>query len=205
MSATDFGTEGRARPRDLRIVTPAGWFDLELDPVLRKTRHARLVRRRLGREPELTRLREEVLAQLEQVAAQADAQGAVFASMFSQVMEGKAVAATLFAFLRPAMVGDDLRATLEESAEALRGDGEADAAREVDVVELPAGLALRHRRRVEAPAFDRVVECDNVGYVLPAPAVSRTLFLEFSTPTLPVADAMAQLFDAMARTVRWVW
>lgn len=210
MSAADLRGAGGvgAVPRDLRIVTPAGWYDLELDPVLRKTRHARLVRRRLGREPELARLREEVLEQLETVTARAEVQGAVFASMFSQVMEGKAVAATLFAFLRPAMVGDDLRATLEESAEALRGGDENDddgPALEVDVVELPAGLALRHRRRVVAPVSDRMVECDNVSYVLPVPAVRRTLFLEFSTPTLPVADAMTELFDAMARTVRWVW
>lgn len=190
-------------PRDLRIVTPPGWFDLELDPVLRKTRHKRLIRRRLGREPELQRLRDEVAAELEAVAARADAQGAVFASMYSDVIEGKSVAATLFAFIRAArMEGDDVQGTLVRSAEALRSDSETS---EVSVIELPAGPALRHRRRVETRAFDRTVECDNVSYVLPVAGRDRTLFLEFSTPAIPVADAMAQLFDAMATTLRWVW
>ena len=212
MSTTDLTGVGGAGsvPRDLRIATPAGWFDLELDPVLRRTRHARLVRRRLGREPEWARLREEVLAELESVAARAEAQGAVFASMFSEVMEGHSVAATLFAFLRPAAVGDDVRATLEESASALLAAASAGEEgdrppSEVSVVDLPAGPALRHRRRVDARAFDRTVECDNVSYVLPVPRVHRTLFLEFSTPTLAVADAMVGIFDAMATTVRWVW
>lgn len=195
--------ESPAAPRDLRIVTPAGWFDLELDPVLRKTRHQRLIRRRLGREPELQRLRDEVATELEAVAARAEAQGAVFASMFSDVIEGKSVAATLFAFVRPTQADSDgLRDALEASADVLRADGEAN---EVSVVELPAGLALRHRRRVETRAFDRTIECDNVSYVVPVADADRTLFLEFSTPTLPVADAMSQLFDAMATTLRWVY
>ncbi len=90
-------------------------------------------------------------------------------------------------------------------AAASAGEDGDDPSAEVSVVDLPAGPALRHRRRVDARAFDRTVECDNVSYVLPVPRVHRTLFLEFSTPTLPVADAMAGIFDAVATTVRWVW
>ncbi len=189
-------------PSDVRLATPSSWFDLDLDPRTRARSHRRLVTRRIGGGPDGAGLRRQVVHELEAAAGQAVAAGARFASVYSEMHDRLPVAATLLGVFRGRMAeqtpdGDpDLRA----AAEALR---RATPSGCCELVDLPAGPALRRRHQVAVERSGRTKLTDNVEFIVPVPGPGGTLVLEFSTPTLPVADALAELFDAIATSLRW--
>jgi hypothetical protein len=74
------------------------------------------------------------------------------------------------------------------------------------VVDLPSGRAVRRQRvdvvdagEIGAPPDQQSVLVD---YSFPGPDGSL-LLLSFSSPLVSVADALAELFEAVAGTVRW--
>jgi DNA gyrase inhibitor GyrI len=79
---------------------------------------------------------------------------------------------------------------LDRLAQALAADGG-----QVTLTELPAGLAVRVRRRTEATTQDIHVT---------VPESGAYLILSFSTPLDQLADAMVDLFDSIAGTLRWI-
>jgi hypothetical protein len=56
----------------------------------------------------------------------------------------------------------------------------------------------RQSRKLGSEFEDTVVE-----YFVPVPDRDEVLMLTFSTPLEPIADAMVELFDAVAGTLRW--
>jgi hypothetical protein len=44
-----------------------------------------------------------------------------------------------------------------------------------------------------------------VQYFVPLPGSTDLVLLSFSTPNLGLADAMVELFDAMAESLQWRW
>ncbi|MEV6196079.1 hypothetical protein AB0M19_27190 [Streptomyces sp. NPDC051920] len=84
---------------------------------------------------------------------------------------------------------------------ALAGQGE------VVPVTLPAAGRAARRRRTERSRETKKLGSDFddtiVEYFVPAPLNDETLMLTFSTPMEPIADAMVELFDAIAGTLRW--
>jgi hypothetical protein len=63
------------------------------------------------------------------------------------------------------------------------------------------------RRRVGTGIHDqegREAPAENVQFFVPLPEVDTLLALVFSTPILPLADAYAEVFDAMAMSASWV-
>lgn len=195
-------TSGSQRPRDVRLATPSEWFDLDLDPRTRRRSHQRLVTRRIGAGPDGAGLRRQVVDELEAAADRAAAAGARFASVYSQIHDRLPVAATLLGVVRGRLAEQTpaLEPDLEAAADALRRDAPSGSC---EVVNLPVGPALRRRHRVAVDRSGRAKLTDNVTYIVPMPDPGGTLMLEFSTPTLPVADAMADLFDAIAASLRW--
>ncbi|MFM9640959.1 hypothetical protein ACKI1X_30340 [Streptomyces turgidiscabies] len=100
---------------------------------------------------------------------------------------------------------------LDEIAGGLAAEG--NDSREVSVVELPAGPALRVREEFN-PARDRppVGAEKEAEYALPSvtldyqvqvPRAEAILLLTFSTPLVQIADAMVDLFDAVAGSLSW--
>ncbi len=188
-------------PVDVRLATPAGWFDLDLDRRTRRRTHQRLARRRVGPSPQGAELRRQVVGELEAVAERAVSAGARFASVYSEVHDRLPVAATMVGLVRGRLQerSPDGQPDLPAAASALAA-AFPDAT--TTLITLPAGPALRRRHRVSVARSGREKQTDNVEYIVPVPD-GPTLVLEFSTPTLPVADAMAELFDAIAATLRW--
>ncbi|MGP4044751.1 hypothetical protein [Streptomyces sp. 2A115] len=88
-----------------------------------------------------------------------------------------------------------------DAVAALAGKGE------VAPVRLPAAGRAARRRRTErtreARRLGTEFEDTIVEYFVPVPDRDEVLMLTFSTPLEPIADAMVELFDAVAGTLRW--
>ncbi|MFZ5851409.1 MAG: hypothetical protein ACOYY2_08450 [Actinomycetota bacterium] len=185
------------------LVTPATWyrFDLAGRPaLLHRRRLRRLVADRLGPDPPRPgrpQLAEEVTDLLRASIAEAQAQGAVHLAVCADLVGGLPVSASMLVHVRDRSA-DPTGGDLARLADALGRDAE--------VVALPTGPAVRHRHRgAPAPGGHpvQVLESEVVQYHLPLPGGDRWLMLTFSTPCLPVAEALVELFDAIAGTVRW--
>ena len=198
-------------PRDLRLATPANWFDLDLNPSTSAESIARLVEDRVGGGAEQAENRREVVRMLRKATVDAREQEAIFASVLSDVIEGRPVAASVIVSLAkdgsPAPGDTATRVRALEVRLAEPGGPIAGAA--TATKELPgAGWSLRARRRVsiEPPGLEgHPVEVDNVQYFVPLPGSTDLVLLSFSTPNLGLADAMAELFDAVAESLQWRW
>jgi hypothetical protein len=193
----DSGKE-RTAPARLTLVTPEDWYRL---PLLEEQRLRRgvgeLVDRQFhGRDDRPTLRRELVDALLEQ-AHRAREGGGVDMYLSDLPIGGVPLALSLVVALVPFPTG---ATALEELAPGFDDEGV-----QTTVVELPAGWALR-RQRVEATDTPElgVSQLDTllVDYVLPGPG-ETALMLTFSSPLVLVADALAELFEAVAGTVRW--
>ena len=97
---------------------------------------------------------------------------------------------------------------LEDLAEYLAvGDGEY-SVRDIGVVTLPEGDALRRvvYRVVTVGSEVEPVPALNVEYLIPVPAGQGALLnLSFSTSLVTLETAYTELFDAVAETLTWRW
>jgi hypothetical protein len=193
----------------LAMVTPGDWIVLPLDPKTRDKRIARLVEREVGKEDRVAWLRRQTTVELRKVAAQARQRGAFFAAVSSQIVGDKPLAASALALMMSA--GDEREAELlhDPEAMALVLDAEEPGAETLErsLVDLKIGRAVRLRRLVGTGIHDqegREAPAQNVQFFVPLPEVGKLLALVFSTPILPLADAYAEVFDAMAASASWV-
>jgi hypothetical protein len=199
--------EGDPGTVEIRVMTPASWIDLDLDPATRAESIDRLLDERAaagGIDVDPAQ-RAELAGLLERTAADAQAKGGIFASVFSDVFEGRPVSATLIVSLVAGEGGEpgeevdraglaaDLREVLADGAQS-------------EVVQLPAGPAVRTRGHIEVPvgpAGSRTFTVESIQYFVPLPGATHLVLLSFSTPILALADAFAELFDAIAGTLSW--
>lgn len=185
----------------IRLATPADWFDLDLDPRTSDASIRQLVRERVpGRHPDQVARRRELTDLLLQATRQARLQGAVLASVLATVMAGRPVSADLLAAVTPVAGEVDLPALGDRLAAE---PGPTEKLRDLGVVELPAGPALRIRKGVRPTVLGREVDTEVVQHFVPVPGGERMMVLTFSTPVVVLADAFAELFDAIAGTLRF--
>jgi hypothetical protein len=187
---------------DLAVATPASWFELDLDPASRRESIARMVEATADRLD--TAGRHKLATMLEGLAADAQAQGAVFAALYSDVLEERTVSASLVVSVRqgkggPPPAGMTRAAMAQGLSQVLSRSGT------VEVRDLPAGPAVRVRARGRGPipGQEHEVEVENVQWFVPFPDGSDLAMLAFSTPTLGLAEPFGELFDAIAGTLRW--
>lgn len=88
-----------------------------------------------------------------------------------------------------------------DAVAALAGSGE------VTLETLPAvgraARVLRRERTKQSRKLGSEFKDTVVEYFVPVPDRDEVLMLTFSTPLEPIADAMVELFDAVAATLRW--
>ncbi len=175
-----------------RLVVPDDWFAVDLEPGRRERSVAALVKRQfagIDNAPHLkSQAHKEFLAQTE--AAQAAGGLEMFLSL--QQVAGIPLAASLVIFLVPSTTRE---VTADELAVSLAGDE-----RQVTVVPLPAGQAVRILRRTSSP--DESASATQEMFV-PVPHNSGWLLLSFATPLSPLVPALTKLFDAICTTLRW--
>lgn len=188
---------------DFKLSLPVAWVELDLNPATRAQTIAGIVADRAGAGEQLGLSRAQLGELLESLAAQAEAKNGVYAAFYSDVMEGAPVSASLIVSIVPGSGGPPPPGTDPMSvAQVLRKMFPADI--DTELRELGAGPAVRVRRRLEAPVSGAGnVAIENLQYVVVLPDLTRLAVLDFSTPTVGLADPFVELFDAIAGTLAW--
>ncbi|MEU1202817.1 hypothetical protein ABZ446_42310 [Streptomyces sp. NPDC005813] len=198
-----------APPADYQLLLPDGWFRVRIDPEGRERSVDALLERQfagIDNAPHIRRqVREDLLAQA--VAAFQDGGIELYISL--QDAGSLTIPASLLVTLLPPPPGGSLP-TVHDLAGLLSADGDA----EVSTVELPTGTAVRVRRMTgqsdrPAPAdvpggTDQMLLSVTLDYQIPVPGAGAHLLLTFSTPLVQIADAMVELFEAVAGSLRWI-
>ena len=176
-----------------RLAVPDGWFAVDLEPGRMERSVAALVKRQfagIDNAPHLkAQARQQLLAQTQ--AAQAAGGLEMFLSL--QQVAGVPLPASLVIFLVPPP--GTQTATAKELASSLAG-----GKRQVTVVDLPAGQAVRALGH--SPSTDESASATLEVFV-PVPHNGEWLLLSFATPLGPLAPALTKLFDAICTTLRW--
>lgn len=184
----------------LHLLTPEDWRQLPLvdDDALRRAVHAVVERQFRGTDSQPLLRREAEQALLDR-GRSARAHGGTDLYLCYATVGGLPLAMSLLVSLLP-MPDDDV--SLHGVARHLEREGAR-----TDVVELASGRAVR-RQAVEvvdeltalgAPAGTESLLVD---YALPGPP-GTLLLLSFASPLVAVADALAELFEAVASSVEW--
>lgn len=195
---------------NVRLRTPAAWWDLDLDPATKASSIDQLLAQRSRGRADALR------AALAAATEDAIQQRAVFASLYSDTVEGKTMSASLVVSVVDAVGDGDgesdgdpagLTGIRLEIAEDLVAEFRTDgAAAEVRTLEAGPAARVRRRQPVETgpdPSSGRRAEVDTLQYFVPFPDGDRLAVMTFSTPNLGLADAFAELFDAIASTLQW--
>ncbi len=196
-------TDPPAAPPRLLLVTPAGWWRIPLQDPHARTRSIRALARRQFRSVDnQPALRSQTERQLVEAAEAAAERAGVEMYIATETVAGVPVSASLVISLLPALpAGTDGARGRGRLAAELRTDGA-----EVTLVDLPAGPAVRRRwtkRTSEATRLGATDDSVLVDFYLTVPGGSALVLLSFATPLLPIAEAMAEFFEAVASTARW--
>jgi hypothetical protein len=188
---------------DFRLSLPVSWAELDLNPATRTEAISKIVAERGEAGTQLGLSRGQLTDLLESLAVQAQAKNGVYAAFYSDVMEGAPVSASLVVSVVPASGGAPPEGTDPvDVARVLRQMFPAEV--DTELRELGAGPAVRVRRRFEAPIGGlEKVGIENLQYVVVLPDLVRLALLDFSTPTIGLADPFVELFDAIAATLTW--
>ncbi|WP_151479647.1 hypothetical protein [Streptomyces albicerus] len=178
------------------LITPEDWYRIPLQPLeQRQASVSALIKRQFAGvddQPVLRRRSEEQLLGAAEAGAE---QGGVVLYLSFLEAAGIPLSASLL-ISRIHQRFDSL-----DAVSALAGKGEVAPAR------LPAAGRAARRRRTErtreARRLGTEFEDTIVEYFVPVPDRDEVLMLTFSTPLEPIADAMVELFDAVAGTLRW--
>lgn len=183
------------------LLLPPGWVSLPVEAEAARPAVRALLDRALAGLPRdrVAPLRIQLDRELRADLRRAREHGAVEVHTQVQLVRGLPVSAALTVSLLPLEQGPD--APLGGLVAAVLGDAG-------DVVEVGeqvlAGLpALRRRRRWPEPVPGGAqVWSTGVDWLLALPGEDAVLVLSFATTTDPVADALVELFDALAGTLR---
>ncbi|MFF5102117.1 hypothetical protein [Streptomyces sp. NPDC000134] len=196
-------------PSDYRLLLPEGWFRVHIEPQQRVRSVEALVNRQFegtDSAPHIKqRLRQELLTQAEA----AYEEGGIELYISLQRAGALTVPASLLVSLVPPLPGGSVP-TVSNLASRYSENVDAD----VSEVELPAGTALRVRRSTGEPGHPapmgaagssaEALPSVTVSYQMPVPGTGGHLLLTFSSPLVRIADAMTELFDAVAGSLTWV-
>lgn len=200
------------RPEGYHVVTPRSWHRVPLEPVERtRSSIAALVGRQLEGDDRPAE-RRALVQELEDLAARSRANGGVELYLSQMQAGGLTVAASLVVSY---LAGDGQGVGPEALLDLARGLGADDGVtvESCDVEHLPqVGDTVRRatsRVQTDTGVIDgeeQSVTSYSVGvdYLVPVPASGGAiLLLSFSTPLVAAQEALTDLFDTIAATVRW--
>ncbi|MFD6285087.1 hypothetical protein [Streptomyces sp. NPDC060205] len=193
---SDDGTEAVESENVFGLITPEDWYRIPLQPEDRREASvSALVKRQFAGVDDQPTLRRQAREQLLGAAEAGVEQGGVVLYLSFLEAAGIPLSASL------------LISRLQRRFDALDTVSALSDKGETSQVRLPAaGRAVRRRRSErtrEARRLGSEFEDTVVEYFVPVPDRDEVLMLTFSTPLEPIADAMAELFDAVASTLRW--
>ncbi|WP_406443246.1 hypothetical protein OHB14_30185 [Streptomyces sp. NBC_01613] len=195
-------------PSDYQLMLPNGWFRIALEPEHREQSVDALVKRQFSGVDDAPQLRQTLRKELLKQATEAFDEGGI--ELYISLQQAGALtvpASLLITLLSPQNHGANLP-SVSELAESLAAEGRS--GRTVSLVELAAGPAMKVRvapdgtaPRAKTGEDDYALPSVTVDYQLRVPRSDMHLLLTFSTPLVQIADAMVELFDAVAGSLVW--
>ncbi|MBB0243114.1 hypothetical protein FNQ90_03055 [Streptomyces alkaliphilus] len=193
-------------PGGYRLVTPTDWFRIPLTDEGRRDRSVRALVDRTCPDRDGDALRRRELTEfIGDLARRGAEQDGVELYLSTQTVLDVPVPASLLISLeiddrpRPLPMPHDLLAA---------GLREKYSGADVSIVGLPAGTAVRCRRedrsgRIQEVGADPARPGTLLEYFVQVPDTGVHLVLTFNTPVAELADALVEMFDAIARSLRW--
>jgi hypothetical protein len=200
-------------PSDYRLLLPDGWFRIALEPERRRPSVDALVDRQFNGVENEPRLRRLLRDELFERATDAFEQGGIELYISLQQAGSLTIPASLLITLIPPRTPGAKPPSLRELGESLEAEGLE--RRTVSMTELAAGTAMKVRtdpyaRDLQPPNATAAEGQDSqslpsvtVDYQLGVPRSDMNLLMTFSTPLIQIADAMVELFDAVAGSLAW--
>ena len=190
------------------ILVPDSWFEVDLHPDTRNNSINDLVTQRLREVPELYEHRAALSKALRSAARSAYAAGAVYCGTMVQGLGDAVLTATLTVSLVEAPDDQSGAETIARQLTAIPRAGADQPWREVVSAELP------HVGRVpRTQGVEDVVMPEGSGWIrtvlmqtfVPVPGApgNRVALITASSPILPLADELLDLFDAVTSTFRF--
>ncbi|MEN3358606.1 MAG: hypothetical protein V7637_2588 [Mycobacteriales bacterium] len=200
---------GAPRPEvGFRVHTPDSWLTLDLDPASSDAWVERVLDERIAEHPEAARHRGHLRRVLQALIEQQRAAGVfVCAILTAGSRPAELIGANLaLSWVRLASVPEDVTWLARYFADEEPADGEFPQMRAVELVDLPAGPAVRVRTSLLAPVPEtsRRQRVAITQFVVPVPGSSWLGVLVVSTPNLALADVFARLADDAAQSLRFL-
>ncbi|WP_165984754.1 hypothetical protein [Streptomyces sp. YIM 98790] len=198
---------GAQRPVSYRLITPLEWFRIPLASEEARNRSVRvLVDRTFPNRDQDTVRRREFAELIGNLAWESAVKDGLELYLSTQAVLGVPVPAALVVTVEaPDEPGSSLQAPPAVLAEAQQREYPG---AEVGVVSLAAGQSVRVRRS-EVPAHAEELGAPQgrtstlLTHIVPVPDTGALLVLSFSTPLEELADALVEVFDAIAGSLRW--
>lgn len=186
---------------------PESWLEFDIWRATRTGDLARELDSRIAQAPELAPYRGALVKALRQAAADAEHHGAVYcAAMLDPVADAGMLAATLMVFQT-----DGAADPANNAPEVIAGQVTAVAPvegqahwRRVEIVEIPAGRAVRVRGVEAAAIGGGSVDCVVMQTLIPVPQDRGVLSTVLTSPQVELAEPLLDLFDAISSTLTWL-
>ncbi|MET9889285.1 hypothetical protein ABZZ47_03550 [Streptomyces sp. NPDC006465] len=184
-----------APPTDYRLIVPDGWFRIPLEPDQWKRSIRALIDNALQGQDDAAALKRQLAKELGARAEDAYRNGGVELYVSTTSIGPVPLSASLLVTVVPP--DEDLGLSVSRKQRA----------QEIDEFLLPfAGPAIRRRTRT-VPADDdshgNSLPVTTVDYAVKIPMTTASLLLTFSTSLDPFAEAMVELFEAIAKSLSW--
>lgn len=187
------------------LAVPPSWWEFDVDPATRGPALERMLEEQVRDVPELRPHRTALARLLREQADTAWAAGASYCASMVEPTEDGPVTASVAVLVVPAptaAIGGGVEALLEPLTPVLP-TGPDEPWRTVEVVEVPgAGRAGRSSgvHDVELPDGAGRARMVQMQTLVPLPS-SRVLLLTCSSPVLPLAEDLLELFEAISSTL----
>lgn len=190
-------TEQAAPARAIRptMVFPGTWANIPLDGDAQTDQAiSALIKRQVGRDDRLARLRRDAKDRLRGVAADAKKANAIQLALSLEILPGLPFPASLVSDYRDWPEGGDSLTVAERLGSLLPGG---------EVLELQSGVAIRtFRATTMQPGAEQIPDI-KLEYYLCVPSGEFLLHVVADVPVLIDPELVAMLFDAMIDSVRW--
>ena len=189
---------------DFTLVIPDGWYLREPDRSLRTQSVNEFTDGLIASDPALAPQRAEMIDRYLTFSADADEKFAVIAAMLWEPHDEVPIAADLRIHEAERGITDDLDAELARLEEVLSVTEQGDLGpRDVSVVDLPAGRAVRLRLLTQTdPDEDgSTIALDVVQFWVPVPGQPDVVLFSGSTPNLVFADDIVATFEEIVATL----
>jgi hypothetical protein len=199
------GLEGRL---GFTITVPDTWFELDVAPATRDDSIRRLVEERVRGHQEMWQARHGITRILRDEARKAYDAGAAYAACMAVPTEDGAVTASVVVSLvrgpvGAAAEGDPVGSLVDRLAPVPpTDDGRFTTVTTVDLE--GAGTAARSYGVEDVPVDAGYVRTVFMQTMVPVPRMNKVFLVSASSPVVPLAEEMHDLFDAVAGTFRLV-